>query len=104
MLLCTTWKARPLSPEAAERMMSTWGKLEADMAENPNTERLCWYLFADGSGGLTVSKVTDQETADTFGLETALALGEFLELDTRPVHDLDTAMPAIMRAMERIQS
>lgn len=104
MLLCTTWKARPLSPEASERMMNTWGKIEADMAANPNIERLCWYINADGSGGLTVADVADQETADTLGLETALALGEFLELDTRPVHDLETAMPAILRAMERTKS
>lgn len=47
MLVCTTWKARPLSPEAA------------------------------------------------------LALGEFIDLASRPVHDLDSAMPAIMAAMER---
>jgi hypothetical protein len=39
-----------------------------------------------------------------FQLETSLALGEFLELDSRPVLDLDTAMPAIMNAMERIKS
>lgn len=103
MLLCTTWKARPLSPEAADRMMAIWGKIEADMAADPNVERLCWYINADASGGLTVSKVADQEGADTLGFETALALGEFLEIDTRPVHDLETAMPAIMRAMERIK-
>ena len=104
MLLCTTWKARPISPEAADRMMNIWGKIEADMAENSNMERLCWYMYGDGSGGMTVTKVADQETADTLGLETALALGEFLELDTRPVHDLETALPAIMRAMERTKS
>lgn len=102
MLICTTWKSRPLTPEQSGRMMDIWGKIEADMAENPNTERVCWYLYGDGSGGFTVADVKDQETADTLGLETALALGEFLELDSRPVHDLETAMPAIMRAMERV--
>ena len=102
-MLCTTWKSRPLSPEQSERMMAIWGKIEADMAENPNMERVCWYIFADGGCGFTVADVADQETADTLGFETALALGEFLELETRPVHDLDTAMPAIMSAMERIK-
>lgn len=102
MLVCTSWKSRPLAPEQSDRMMATWGKLEADMAENPSMERLCWYLYQDGSGGFTVSKVTDDESAQRFGLELSLALGEFLELDSRIVLDLDTAMPAIMNAMERI--
>ena len=102
MLLCTTWKARPLSPEAMQRMMAIWGKIEADEAANPNSERLCWYLNTDGSGGFTVSRVTDDAASNALGLETALALGEFLEFDTRPVHDLESAMPAIAAAMERI--
>lgn len=103
MLLCTTWKARPLSPDQTDRMMATWGKLEAETAENPNTKRLCWFLYSDGSGGVTVSEVADEATAHQFGLETALSLGEFLELETRPVLDLDTAMPAIMGAVERMK-
>jgi len=102
MLMCTTWRTRPVSPEAANRMMTAWGKLEADMAENPNYERVCWYMFGDGSGGFTVSRVADDESGHQFGLEMALTLGEFLELESRPVHDLETAMPAIMAAMERI--
>lgn len=103
MLICTTWKARPLSPEQTDRMMATWGKLEAESAENPHFERLCWYLNADGSGGVTVSKVADETAAHQFGLETALALGEFLELESRSVLDLDSAMPAIMGAVERMK-
>jgi hypothetical protein len=86
-----------------DRMMATWGKLEAEEAENPNTERLCWYLYGDGSGGFTVSRVNDDVTAHQVGLETALALGEFLELESRTVLDLDTAMPAIMGAVERMK-
>jgi hypothetical protein len=38
MLICTSWKARPLSPEQANRMMQVWGKVEASTAENPNVE------------------------------------------------------------------
>ncbi len=83
-------------------MMAIWGKIEADEAANPNSERLCWYLNTDGSGGFTVSRVTDDAASNALGLETALALGEFLEFDTRPVHDLESAMPAIAAAMERI--
>ncbi len=103
MLLCTTWKMRPLSPDQTDRMMATWGKLEAEQAENPDIERLCWYLYGDGSGGFTVSRVNDEATAHQVGLENALSLGEFLELESRTVLDLDTAMPAIMGAVERMK-
>ena len=102
MLLCTTWKMRPLSPDGTTRMMETWGKLEAEQAERGGSERLCWFLFADGSGGLTVARVEDDAEAQAYALESALALGEFLELDTRPVLDLESAMPAIMAAVGRI--
>ena len=50
-MMCTTWKGRPISPEAASRMTAAWGKLEADLTENPDFERVCWYMFGDGSGG-----------------------------------------------------
>ncbi len=103
MLLCTTWKSRPLDPETAERSMAVWGKIEADMAEHPGVERLCWYMFSDGSGGLTVNRFDDDDDARAFGLEISMALGSFIELESRPVLDLETAMPAIMNAMERMK-
>jgi hypothetical protein len=101
MLLATTWKARPLSDQQNNRMMAIWGKIEADEASNPAMERLCWYLNADGSGGVTVSRVSDPDAAMAWALEVSLALGEFIEIDTRPVLDLDQAMPVIGRALER---
>jgi hypothetical protein len=102
MLLCTSWKSRPIGPEAVKRMMEIWGKIEADLAENPDVERLCWYLYSDGSGGFAVNRIADNTSALAFGLETALALEEFFEIETRPVHDLESAMPVIAAAMERI--
>ena len=104
MLICTTWKARPLSPEQANRMMERWAKVEAAQAENTSIERLCWYLSADGSRGFTVSKVTDPDTAATWELEVSLALNEFLELRSDIVLDLETAMPAIEKGVERINA
>jgi hypothetical protein len=104
MLLCTSWKSRPLTPEATNRMMAIWGKIEADMAASPDWERVSWYMYGDGSGGFTVAEVTDAEAAHRLGLETALSLGEFIELDTRLVHDLESAMPAIMAAVERMNA
>jgi hypothetical protein len=103
MLVCTTWKARSLLPDQAKRMMDVWAKTEAKEAENTSSERLCWYLNSDGSGGVTVSKVTDSDAATQLMLETSLALGEFLELDSRIVLDLDTAMPAILSGMAYAQ-
>jgi len=83
-------------------MMQTWGKLEAKMAEDASSERLCWYIAADGSSGVTVSKVSDPEAAAAVELETSLALGEFLDIDSKIVLDLDTAMPAILKGLEHI--
>jgi hypothetical protein len=104
MLVCTTWKARPLTREQANRMMQVWGKLEAIAAENPSVERLCWYIFSDASGGVTVSRYTDPDAAAAIELSTTLALGEFLEFDSRTVLDLETAMPAILKGLEHINS
>jgi hypothetical protein len=104
MLICSSWKGRPLSAEQTNRLMEVWGKIEADTAQNPNLERVCWYMFGDGTGGFTVNKVHDVEAANAFGLEISLALGDFLELDSKIVLDLDTAMPAIVKAVERLNT
>ena len=68
----------------------------------------------DGTAGTVTVLADEQEPEPTvvlrmpvrdpvaFGLETALALGEFLELDTRVVYDLDVAMPAITAALGRM--
>jgi biotin synthase-like enzyme len=103
MFVSTTWKARPLSPDQSQRMMETWAKTEAKEAENASSERVCWFIAVDGSSGLTVSKVTDADAAIKLMLEVSLALGEFIELDSNIVLDLDTAMPAITDAMAYAQ-
>jgi hypothetical protein len=100
MLVCTTWKARPLAPEQSQRMMETWSKVETRTAENPAGERLFWYVAVDGSGGVTVSRVDDVDAFVAYELEVSLALGEFIEIDSKVVVDLDTAMPAITKALE----
>lgn len=99
MFVCTTWKARPLSPEQFNRMMEVWAKTEAREAEEVSVDRQCWYIAADASAGFTVSRVADAEAAAAFMLEVTLALSEFLELDSRIVLDLDAAMPPIEAAM-----
>jgi hypothetical protein len=100
MLVCTTWKGRPLSPEQGQRMMNVWAKTEAREAESGSSERLCWYLSADGTGGVTVSRVIDEAAATALQLETCLALGEFLELESKVVLDMETAMPSIIAGLE----
>lgn len=99
MLVCTTWKARPLSPEQTQRMMDTWAKTEAREAESSAAKRLCWYISGDGSSGVTVSEVADADAAAALGLETSLALGEFIELESKIVLDLDAAMGPITAAV-----
>ncbi len=96
-----TWKARPISREQDQRMMNVWGKIEADMAENSNVERVCWFMYSDGSGGVTVTKSTDVDAGLAFEAEVSLALAEFLEIESKPALDLEAAMPAILKAVER---
>lgn len=98
MIVWTTWKARPLSPEQATRMMDVWSRTEAKVA--PAGERLAWYLAVDGSGGVSIDRFDDPDAAAVHGLEIALALGEFLEIESKVVLDLDAAMPAITAAAE----
>jgi len=100
MLVQTTWKARPLTPEQAGRMMTTWGKIEAKLAEHPDVERVNWYIYADGTGGSTVLRGKDTDAVHQFNLEISLALGEFLEFDSNVILDLETAMPGILAGME----
>jgi hypothetical protein len=104
MLICTAWKSGHLSADQTNRMMERWGKIEAAQAENPSVERVCWYMFGDGSGGFTINKAIDVEAATAFGLEVSLALSEFLELDSKIVLDLDSAMPAILKGLEHINT
>jgi hypothetical protein len=101
MLLGTTWKVRANRADQMDRMMAIWGKIEADMAERPDMRRVAWFATVDGSSGVQVVEADDADQAGAFSFEVAVALGEFLELDTRPVLDLEQAMPAIQRAMER---
>ena len=63
MILITTWKSRPLNPEQFNRLMNVWGKLEQKTAADSSTERICWYSYSDGTGGLTIDKVADVEAA-----------------------------------------
>jgi hypothetical protein len=101
MLIGSTWKARPLDREQTNRMMAVWGKIETDIAANPNVERLCWFITADASAGVTVVRAVDADAAAAYNLEVAIALAEFIEIDSRPVLDLESAMPAILAGLQR---
>ena len=102
MLVCTSWKSRPLTAAQVNRMMEVWAKVEASQAENSAFERVCWYINSDASGGFTVTKANDVDASTAWELEVSLALNEFLELESNIVLDLDTAMPAIEKGVERI--
>jgi hypothetical protein len=100
MIVCTTWKSRPLAPEQARRMMEVWAKTEAKEAESTAVERLCWYIATDGSSGVAVTRYTNPEAAAAEQLEVSLALGEFIEFDSKVVLDMETALPPIQHAMQ----
>ncbi len=104
MYLITTWKTRPLSPDQFSRLMSVWGKLEEQSAADASAERICWFSYGDGSGGLTIDKVADLDAATVLGLEQSLSLAEFIELDTKIGVDLETALPAIIKAQENVSA
>ena len=100
MILISTWKSRALSPEQFNRLMSVWGKLEEKAAADSSSERIAWYSYSDGSGGITIEKVADVEAAVALALEQSLSLGEFIELETKIGVDLDAALPLILKAQE----
>ncbi len=102
MLVATKWKSRPMSPDDLSRMMETWGKLEADLATHPDVERLCWYAHADGTGGFTVSRVTDTDGAMAFYNEIIASMTEFIEVETELVIEMDTVMEVVPKLMERV--
>ena len=58
-------------------------------------------MYADGSGGVTITKTRDVDGALAFEAEVGLALSAFLEIETKAALDLDAAMPAIMKAIDR---
>ncbi len=89
---------------AGEQNDADLGEARSRGAEDASTERLCWYIFSDGSGGVTVSRFRDVEAATAGELEATLALGEFLEFDLRVVLDLKTATPVMLKAMEHINA
>ncbi len=95
MLVCTTWKSRPLSPDQSRRLMGVWAKTEAREAQQVAAERLCWYITTDGSAAFTGSKVSDAEAAAKLQLEVSIALGEFLELESKIVLGVETGMAPI---------
>ena len=84
--------------------MSVWGKLEERSAADPASERICWFSYNDGSGGLTIDKVADLDAALALGLEQSLSLAEFIELDTKIGVDLETALPQILKAQENVSA
>jgi hypothetical protein len=102
VIAVTIWKARPLTPEQTNRMMSVWGKQQAQDAADPAWENVFWGLYADGSGGLAVARFADADKANARALEQCMALGEFLEIETKIVLDLEQAMPSIMTAVTAV--
>jgi hypothetical protein len=104
MLMLTTWKARPISPEQLTRMMGIWGQMEADMADAPGDfERLAWYQRADGTGGLTIGRSSDPGGTAASFFKYFVLLGEFLEFEMTPLLDMEQVMSAFGDAMALLE-
>lgn len=80
--------------------MDIWGKIEADVAQRPGTNRLCWYAYGDGSGGFFVSEIANDDDA-AFLFEVVGALAEFVEFEIKPVVGLESTMALAAAVMER---
>ena len=105
MLMLTTWKSRPISPEQLTRMMGVWGQMEADMANAPGDfERLAWYQRADGTGGLTITRASNPEAMTTYFFKYFVLLGEFLEFDSTPLVDMEQVMVATGEVMAFLEA
>ena len=104
MLYCLRFKFRPISDEQLGRMMTINAKVEEDLAASPLVSRVALYMDLDGRSGIDILDVVGTEEAVQFLLEMNATLAEFIEIDTRPVLALESAMPALMRAMERTAS
>jgi hypothetical protein len=96
MLLMTTWKVRSITPEASKRMMAVWSRQLELNAKDPVWKELWVYFYTDGSGGVNLIETPNTEVAAQRGLQIAMELTEFLEMETKPVLSLEQAMPAIV--------
>ena len=102
MLIMTTWKTRPNTPDAAKRMMAIWGQQLERNAKDPAWKELWFYLHTDGSGGASLAEVPDTGVAGQRAMQMCMELGEFLEIDMKPVLTQEQAMPAIIAAQATI--
>ncbi len=102
MLIMTTWKTRPNTPEASKRMMATWGQQLERHTKDPVWKELWFYIHTDGSGGASLAEVPDTEVAGQRAMQLCMELSEFLEIDMKPVLNQEQAMPAVIASQATI--
>jgi hypothetical protein len=102
MLILTTWKSRPLTPEQSKRMMAVWGTQLESHATNPVWNELFWVMSADGSSGASLTEAADPDVAARRSLQICLELGEFVDIETKVVVDQSHAMAPILAAMATV--
>ena len=101
MLLGVSWKVRPMDAVTTNRMMTTWGAFETSLGAHESINRVGWWTYADGTGGFSVLEVTDADAGLAFVLESSVALGEFLDIECRPLLALEAAMGPIVTGVAR---
>ena len=99
MMMLTTWKNRPLSPEQSKRMMTVWGAQLERYTKDPAWKEPFFCMYADGSGGASLADAPDTDTASQRALQLCLELSEFLEIETKVVLTQEQAVPAILASM-----
>jgi hypothetical protein len=99
VLVSVSWKTRPMDSATLNRMMASWGTFESLLGAHADVRRRAWWSYADASGGFSVLESDDGDALSAFVLEASVALGEFLEIDCRPVLALDAAQPAIVAGL-----
>jgi hypothetical protein len=96
MFVSVSWKVRALDSATLNRMLATWSVYESNLAKHPTVKRLAWWSYADASAGFTILESADDAALSAFVMASCVALGEFLELDCRPVLDIEAARAAVM--------
>jgi len=76
------------SPDSMKAVLAVFA------ARGPVEGQIAHYVFADGSGGLTITDSDDPQA----GYAEALAYKQWMDFKSTPILTVDDAMPAIMAA------
>jgi hypothetical protein len=89
MLMATKYTFKgDQSPDSVKALLAVFA------ARGPGDGQIAHYVFADGSGGLTITDSDDPQA----GYADALAYQQWMDFKSTPILTIDDAMPAILAA------